>query len=54
MDCDKSNSGCDGGLPERAYKAIQEMGGLELEEDYEYYYSDYGECRFEKDKVWLI
>ena len=36
VDCDKLDNGCNGGLMENAYKAIQDLGGLELEADYPY------------------
>ena len=34
MDCDKRDNGCNGGLPENAYKTLMELGGLELESEY--------------------
>ncbi|XP_001607324.1 uncharacterized protein LOC100123649 [Nasonia vitripennis] len=50
VDCDKLDSGCNGGLPDTAYRAIEELGGLELESDYPYDAED-EKCHFNKNKV---
>ena len=52
VDCDKLDNGCNGGLPENAYKAIQKLGGLELEEDYKYEGDD-ETCHFNKVNIFL-
>jgi len=50
VDCDKVDHGCNGGLPENAYEAIKRLGGLELEEEYEYDGQD-DQCTFNKSLV---
>ncbi|KAM3958113.1 LOW QUALITY PROTEIN: uncharacterized protein ACR2FA_007904 [Aphomia sociella] len=47
VDCDKLDQGCNGGLPDNAYRAIEELGGLELETDYPYEGAD-DKCVFDK------
>lgn len=36
LDCSKENMGCNGGLPQKAYKYIKENGGIDTEESYPY------------------
>jgi len=50
VDCDKLDSGCNGGLPENAYTAIHELGGLELESDYPYNGQE-NQCHFNASMV---
>ena len=50
VDCDKVDHGCNGGLPENAYKQIMKIGGLETEKDYKYDAKD-ETCHFDKSKV---
>ncbi|XP_053613978.1 uncharacterized protein LOC128677282 [Plodia interpunctella] len=50
VDCDKLDDGCNGGLPDNAYRAIEQLGGLELENDYPYEGSD-DKCSFNKTKA---
>ena len=50
VDCDKRDNGCNGGLPENAYKTLLEIGGLETEDDYGYDGKD-EKCKFNRTKV---
>lgn len=47
VDCDDLDEGCNGGLPDNAYRAIEKLGGLELESDYPYEAED-EKCHFKK------
>uniref|UniRef100_A0A1B6CRK3 Cathepsin propeptide inhibitor domain-containing protein n=1 Tax=Clastoptera arizonana TaxID=38151 RepID=A0A1B6CRK3_9HEMI len=50
VDCDHLDTGCSGGYPFLAYQAIEDIGGLVLEENYPYTAQD-GNCSFNKDQV---
>lgn len=43
VDCDTSNSGCDGGLMDNAFEFIMSNGGMDTEDDYPYLASS-GKC----------
>lgn len=50
VDCDTTDEGCNGGLPENAYEAIAKLGGLEVEDDYPYEGED-EQCHFNRSLV---
>jgi len=50
VDCDTRDAGCNGGLPENAYKTLLEIGGLESEADYGYDGAD-EKCKYNRTKV---
>jgi cathepsin F len=52
VDCDKKDSGCNGGLMENAFNYLKEAGGIMKQSDYKYTARD-GTCKFSKTKVAL-
>ncbi|XP_047114258.1 uncharacterized protein LOC124794718 isoform X1 [Schistocerca piceifrons] len=50
VDCDTLDNGCEGGLPDNAYRAIEKLGGLETEKDYPYEGED-EKCHFNRSEV---
>uniref|UniRef100_A0A672R0Z2 Cathepsin F-like n=1 Tax=Sinocyclocheilus grahami TaxID=75366 RepID=A0A672R0Z2_SINGR len=50
VDCDKLDQACGGGLPSNAYEAIEKLGGLETETDYNYI-GHKQSCDFSSGKV---
>lgn len=50
VDCDTMDEGCGGGEMENAYRMIEKLGGLELENDYPYDARN-EQCHFAKDKA---
>jgi len=50
VDCDSRDAGCNGGLPENAYKTLLEIGGLESEAEYGYDGED-EQCKFNRYTV---
>ncbi|XP_065368397.1 putative cysteine proteinase CG12163 isoform X2 [Calliphora vicina] len=50
LDCDTSDSACNGGLPDNAFDALEKIGGLELESEYPYH-GRKEQCHFNKTKV---
>lgn len=51
LDCDTVDSACNGGFMDDAYKAIEKIGGLELESEYPYLGKKQKSCHFNKTMV---
>jgi cathepsin F len=50
VDCDKYDNGCNGGLFDTAFHAIEDLGGLETEADYPYEgYND--KCKLDRSEI---
>jgi len=52
VDCDSTDSGCEGGLMENAFEYIKSAGGIELQKDYPYTAED-DTCAFDVKKAVL-
>jgi len=50
VDCDKRDEGCGGGYMTQAYEAIEELGGLESEDEYPYE-AENESCKFNKSET---
>uniref|UniRef100_A0A0X3PSP8 Cathepsin L n=1 Tax=Schistocephalus solidus TaxID=70667 RepID=A0A0X3PSP8_SCHSO len=50
VDCDKNDNGCAGGFMTTAFKAVEDLGGLETEDDYPYK-ADTKKCSFDRSKA---
>ncbi|MBN3282329.1 CATF protein, partial [Polyodon spathula] len=53
VDCDRLDQACRGGLPSNAYEAIENLGGLETETDYNYT-GHKQSCGFSRNKTTLF
>ncbi|XP_058812972.1 uncharacterized protein LOC131677270 isoform X2 [Topomyia yanbarensis] len=51
LDCDAVDNACQGGYMEDAYKAIEKLGGLELESEYPYLAKKQKHCHLNKTMV---
>ncbi|XP_021694158.1 uncharacterized protein LOC23687573 isoform X2 [Aedes aegypti] len=51
LDCDAVDSACQGGYMDDAYKAIEKIGGLELESEYPYLAKKQKTCHFNSTEV---
>lgn len=51
LDCDTVDNACNGGYMDDAYKAIEKLGGLELESEYPYQARKQETCHFNKTMV---
>ncbi|XP_055585808.1 uncharacterized protein LOC129738585 isoform X2 [Uranotaenia lowii] len=51
LDCDTTDNACQGGFMDDAYKAIEKIGGLELESEYPYLAKKQKTCHFNQSMV---
>jgi len=51
VDCDKSDNGCNGGMPASAISYVQDAGGQMTEASYPYQGTDSGPCNFDAGSV---
>uniref|UniRef100_A0AAG5CXD3 Cysteine proteinase n=1 Tax=Anopheles atroparvus TaxID=41427 RepID=A0AAG5CXD3_ANOAO len=51
IDCDMEDKGCNGGYMDDAFKAIEKLGGVELESDYPYRAKAQKTCQFNRTLI---
>lgn len=51
LDCDTTDNACNGGFMDDAFKAIEKIGGLELEEEYPYKAKKQKKCQFNSTMI---